>query len=59
MRRLRWYRWSVVIVGNESGNRRTLSFVRYRHRHQAEAFCRRANAQSPSDLTYFEPVEIQ
>lgn len=60
--RLRWYRFTVVIVGRESGNRSPLPFVRFRHLHEAEDWCNQMNEShtgyGPDGSTYFEAVEI-
>jgi hypothetical protein len=55
---LRWYRWTVVIVGRESGSvSPPLDFVRFRHRRQAEEWCAILN-EAGSDLTCFTPRRI-
>jgi len=58
MRRLvRPRRWTVVIVGRESGTRTTFTAVRFRSYDEAAAWCVRMNARSPwNDLTYWEPI---
>lgn len=61
MKWLRWYRWTVIVVGRESGNRSTpLTFVRFRRRRQAVEWCVTANASMAhaNDLTYFEAVPM-
>jgi len=58
---VRWYRWTVVIVGRESGRRvGPLMFVRFRHRRQAIAWCNKANAAADrvDGLTYFEAAPM-
>lgn len=61
MRRPRWYRWSVVIVGQESGYRTpTISFIRFRHERQAQDWCREMNRTSAHmGLTKYEPERIK
>lgn len=61
--RLRWYRWTVVIVGTESGNETVLPFLRFRHRRQAEEWCDRMNSThsgfGPDGSTYYEAAAIR
>lgn len=47
--KLRWYRWTIVIVGRESGNRTQLTFLQYRRHAKALAFCIRMNDAYDSD----------
>lgn len=58
---MRWYRWTVVVVGHETGNRTRMGFVRFRHEHRAQEWCRRLNAEGNLvgvDLTHWEPERI-
>lgn len=60
--RLRWYRWSVIIVGIESRHRSALPFIRFRHEHQAREWCRRmneaTNAHDDNPLTFYTPEPL-
>lgn len=61
---MRWFRWSVVIVGQQSGLRiGPLLWCRFRHERQARVWCRLMNdahysANDQGDA-FFEPVEIR
>lgn len=65
MTKWHWHRWTIVIVGRESGNRTTLPFVRFRNRDQADIWCiamnltTRAVSEVDQPLTYFTPEEIK
>ncbi len=60
---IRWpwrYRYQVVIIGTESGNRTSLPFVRFRDYHKAHRWCARMNMDHASidGLTYYNVEEI-
>jgi hypothetical protein len=61
----RWplpYRYQVVIVGRESGNRSPLSFVQFRSLQAAMAWCIAQNERANStggNLTYYEWEKIR
>jgi hypothetical protein len=56
----RWYRWTVVIVGAESGSvSPPMRFIRFRRFEQAQAWCHAMNANDPFDLTRWEPIAIE
>lgn len=54
--RLPWRRkrWSIVIVGQESGNVTTVDFMRFHTRAEAQKWCDDSNADDGT-LTRFEP----
>lgn len=56
----RWYRWRIVIIGLESGNRTPLPFVRFRDEYQAQTWVARMNQahSALSGLTEYgyEPI---
>lgn len=55
--RLRWWRYSVAIVGQESGNvTPALGFVRFRHQWQAQRWVDIANVEIS---TYGDPPLTQ
>jgi hypothetical protein len=56
---LRWYRWTVVIVGRESGSvSPPLDFVRFRHRRRAEEWCASLNKRGSHSMC-FTPRRIR
>lgn len=57
LRRLLGRRWSVVIVGEVSGNRTPLDFVNFRKRSAAEAWVERMNSRDARFATKFEVVD--
>jgi hypothetical protein len=60
--RPRWYRYQVVIVGQESGNRTALPWLRFRHAVDADRWCDRMNIahgdHGPWPLTKYVYEEI-
>lgn len=59
---MRWpwrKRWTVAIVGQESGSVTLLSFVTFRSQAKGAAWVAQANERSPSDLTRYELRELE
>lgn len=60
--RPRWYRWTMVIVGEESGHVSSLPFLRFRHFRDAVDKCAGMNARhvgrDAGGATHFEVREI-
>lgn len=55
----RWKPWTVEIVGQESGKRYEVSFLRFWRREAAQQWCNEQNATREVDpLTRYEPARL-